>query len=179
MLQVTEVSYIILKLHKHGRAAKLLLRRGACDAAKCGIHSTSIHFDVCCTPSTDPDRQSLVHTEAMSCIPSILCGARTYISWVVHQEYTRQLGVCLMELQEDSQSPAKQQLDQWVMEVSSLFAATALSSPNDLKQYHLSKMDEGRICCDDELDAALFQGVAVSVLRHSFCRKCQLMSPVM
>ena len=63
----------------------------------------------------------------------------------------------------------KQQLDQWVMEVSSLFAATALSSPNDLKQYHLSKMDEGRICRDDEFDATLFQGVAVSSLCHSFC----------
>ena len=77
------------------------------------------------------------------------------------QEYTRQLGVCLMELQDDSQSPAKQQLNRWVMEISSLFAATALSNPNGLKQYHLSKMDEGRICRDDELDESLFRGVMV------------------
>ena len=60
-----------------------------------------------------------------------------------------------------SDAPAKQQLDRWVMEISSLFAATALSNPNGLKQYHLSKMDEGRICRDDELDESFFRVVMV------------------
>lgn len=71
------------------------------------------------------------------------------------------MGALLTELQGEDDCPARQQLNRWVMEISSMFAATALSNPNGLKQYHLSKMDEGRICRDDELDHALFTGVLV------------------
>ena len=62
------------------------------------------------------------------------------------QEYTRQLGDCLMELQQDSSSPILKQLQTWAAEVESLFVSLVLNSPGRLKELSEAKMDEGKLC---------------------------------
>lgn len=78
------------------------------------------------------------------------------------QEYTRQLGTCLMELQDDGDTPARQRLERWVSEINSLIVATSLSNPNGLRDFHLSKMDEGCVCHDAQHDDSYYYGVMVS-----------------
>ena len=65
------------------------------------------------------------------------------------QKYAHGLGKCLMELQQDCNSPGLQQLQTWVTEMESLFVCIVLSCPGRLKEVNNSRMDEGRVCSAD------------------------------
>ena len=77
------------------------------------------------------------------------------------QEYTRKLGICLMELQDSNSFQAEQRLHRWVTEICSVFTAVSLGNPNGLKDFHTYKMDEGGAQRDAQLDDSHYHKVMV------------------
>lgn len=50
------------------------------------------------------------------------------------QDYVSQLGHCLMDLQQDKDTPAKQQLQTWVVELQYLIVALIIGNPHFKKE---------------------------------------------
>lgn len=93
------------------------------------------------------------------------------------QEYARQMGNCLMELQQNSTSALVQQLQTWAVEMQSLIVSVVLSSPGRMKEFNNSRMDDGSSCIKDR-PANFYPNLVVSPPAHppSFCMSCQVMA---
>lgn len=64
------------------------------------------------------------------------------------QDYAQALGNCLMDIQQDSNSPALKQLRSLVLEWKQLIVSIALTDPVRFKEVMNSRMDEGQPCLD-------------------------------
>lgn len=64
------------------------------------------------------------------------------------QEYVKQLTTYLIDLQQDSTSPALAQLQKLGHEMFALVMAMSLQSPKRLKEVKNTRMDTGQMCSD-------------------------------
>ena len=77
------------------------------------------------------------------------------------QEYVHQLGNCLMDIQQDSSSPALAQLQAYLPEMFASIMVVSLQSPKRLKEMKNTRMDTGQLCSDDR-PASFYANMLVS-----------------